>query len=69
MLPIAEAARAAFHARELTAEEARRLAHGQRLAALGRAGEPVAAFAPDGSLVAMVAEDGVTARPLVVLTG
>ena len=55
--------RAAFPARELTAEEAWRLAHGQRLAALGRAGEPVAAFAPDGSLVAMVAEDGVTARP------
>jgi tRNA pseudouridine55 synthase len=69
VLPIAEAARAAFRARELTEDEARRLAHGQRLAALGRVGEAVAAFAPDGSLVAMVADDGVSARPLVVLQG
>ena len=40
VLPIAEAARAAFPARELTEEEARRLSHGQRLEALGSAGEP-----------------------------
>jgi tRNA pseudouridine55 synthase len=69
VLPLAEAARAAFRARELTEEEAGRLAHGQRLEALGSAGVPVAAFAPDGSLVAMIAEDGVSARPLVVLRG
>jgi tRNA pseudouridine55 synthase len=69
VLPLADAARAAFRARELNEEEARRLAHGQRLEALGWPGEPVAAFAPDGSLVAMVAEDGATAKALVVLTG
>jgi tRNA pseudouridine55 synthase len=69
VVPLAEAARAAFRARELTEEEARRLAHGQRLEALGWVGEPVAAFAPDGSLVAMVAEDGAGARALVVLQG
>jgi tRNA pseudouridine55 synthase len=67
VLPIAAAARAAFPARDLTDEEARRLAHGQRLDATGLGPEPVAAFAPDGHLVALVADTGPTARPLVVL--
>jgi tRNA pseudouridine55 synthase len=69
VLPIAEAARAAFPARELTEEEARRLAHGQRLDASEQGPGPVAAFAPDGTLVALVADAGLTARPLVVLIG
>ena len=68
VLPIAEAARAAFTARELTEDEARRLAHGQRLEAGGTGAGPVAAFAPDGTLVALVADAGLTARPLVVLS-
>ncbi|MFI7587681.1 tRNA pseudouridine(55) synthase TruB [Spongisporangium articulatum] len=67
-LPMARAARAAFPARELTDDEARRLAHGQRLSASGH-GEPTAAFAPDGGLVALVADAGETAKPLVVLVG
>ena len=69
MLPLADAARAALPARDLTAEEARRLAHGQRLRATGLAGGPVAAFAPDGTLVAIIEETGPTARPLLVLGG
>ncbi|GLY16248.1 tRNA pseudouridine synthase B [Kineosporia sp. NBRC 101677] len=69
LLPIADAARAAFTARELTDEEARKLAHGQRLEASELGPGPVAAFAPDGSLVALIADAGLTARPLVVLTG
>ena len=69
LLPIAEAARAAFTARDLTEEEARRLAHGQRLEASELGPGPVAAFAPDGTLVALIADAGLTARPLVVLTG
>jgi tRNA pseudouridine55 synthase len=67
VLPIAEAARAAFPARELTDDEARKLAHGHRLDATGTGPEPVAAFAPDGRLVALVSDTGPTARPLVVL--
>jgi tRNA pseudouridine55 synthase len=69
ILPIAEAARAAFTARDLSEEEARRLAHGQRLEASELGPAPVAAFAPDGTLVALIADAGLTARPLVVLTG
>jgi tRNA pseudouridine55 synthase len=69
MLPIAEAARAAFASRTLSADEARKLAHGQRLEASELGPGPVAAFAPDGSLVALITDAGLTARPLVVLTG
>ncbi len=69
ILPIADAARAAFATRELTADEARKLAHGQRLEASELGPAPVAAYAPDGALVALIADAGLTARPLVVLTG
>jgi tRNA pseudouridine55 synthase len=67
VLPVADAARAAFPVRELTEEEAARLAHGQRLQAVGAGEGPVGAFAPDGRLVALVEESGPTAKPLVVL--
>jgi tRNA pseudouridine55 synthase len=69
VLPIADAARAAFATRNLTAEEARKLAHGQRLDASELGPAPVAAYAPDGTLVALITDAGLTARPLVVLTG
>ena len=69
LLPIADAARAAFATRDLTAEEARKLAHGQRLEASELGPAPVAAYAPDGTLVALITDAGLTARPLVVLTG
>jgi tRNA pseudouridine55 synthase len=69
ILPIADAARAAFVGRDLSLDEARRLAHGQRLEASELGPGPVAAYAPDGSLVALIADAGLTARPLVVLTG
>jgi tRNA pseudouridine55 synthase len=68
MMPLAEAARLAFPARELSDDEARRLAHGIRLPAIGLGRAPAAAFAPDGSLVAVISEEGPLARPLVVLT-
>ncbi len=68
VVPLAEAARAALPGRELDADEARRVAVGQRVhsAVPGRAG-PVAAFAPDGSVVAILDESGTTARSLAVL--
>ena len=78
ILPLAEAAAAAFGVRKLTEEQARSLSHGGRLPSLGtQAGPvagpvagpqagPVAAFGPDGTLIALVQEeDGVT-RPLAV---
>ena len=72
VLPLAQAAAAAFPSRNLTADEARRLAHGGRLAATtattatGSAAGPAAAYAPDGTLIALVAEESGQARPLVV---
>ena len=68
VMPLAAAAAAAFGRRDLSADEARRLAHGGRLAAAGTPG-PTAAFAPDGSLVALLAEQDGQARPLVVFAG
>jgi tRNA pseudouridine55 synthase len=65
VVPLAQAAAAAFARRDLSADEARRLAHGGRLAAAGTPG-PTAAFAPDGSLVALLAEQDGQARPLAV---
>jgi tRNA pseudouridine55 synthase len=71
VLPLAQAAAAAFPRRDLTADEARRLAHGGRLAATGVEGPeaapgPVAAYAPDGTLVALVTEESGHVRPLLV---
>lgn len=64
---LADAARGAFAARELSAAEATALGYGQRVdsAQPGRA-EPVAAFAPDGTLVAVLDESGQRARARVV---
>jgi tRNA pseudouridine55 synthase len=69
MLSMAAAAREAFPVRELSGEESRRLGHGQSLSAVGLGAGPVAAFAPDGALVALVSESGAQARPVLVLVG
>ena len=66
VLPLAEAAAAAFPVRELTADEARSLSHGGRLPGAGRRAGPVAAFGPDGTLIALVEEKDGVARPLAV---
>jgi tRNA pseudouridine55 synthase len=72
VMPLAQAAAAVFPRRDLSADEARRLAHGGRLPAgppgTGTSG-PTAAFAPDGSLVALLAEQDGQARPLAVFAG
>jgi len=72
VLPLADAARAAFPVRELTADEARELSFGRRIAAdpaLAATTEaPVAAFAPDGGVVALLADEpSGRARPVLVL--
>jgi tRNA pseudouridine55 synthase len=78
--PLAEAAAAAFPRLDLTADEARRLAQGARLAlpphrsatpspitqALPAAQTPIAAFAPDGTLVALVTAESGSLRSLAV---
>jgi tRNA pseudouridine55 synthase len=66
VIPLAAAAAAAFARRELTADEARQVGHGIKLPALGTGAEPVAAFGPDGSLVALLTEEGDRARSLAV---
>jgi tRNA pseudouridine55 synthase len=73
VLPLAQAAAEAFPRRDLSAGEARRLASGGRLAAApdGRqagtgSGAPVAAYAPDGTLIALVTHESGQARPLAV---
>jgi tRNA pseudouridine55 synthase len=58
---LADAARRVFPARELTAEEAVALGHGQRVPATGADGL-VAAIDPAGRLVALVEDAGSTAR-------
>lgn len=64
--PLATAARSVFPVRALTEDEVRRLAHGQRLDPAGLGSDPVAAFSPDGALIALVRETGTTCRPLLV---
>jgi tRNA pseudouridine55 synthase len=69
VVPLDQAAQAAFPRRDLSADEARRLAHGGRLApaaASAPAPGPTAAYAPDGTLIALVTEESGEARPLVV---
>jgi tRNA pseudouridine55 synthase len=80
VLPLAQAASTAFPGRQLTADEARRLAHGGRLAAAAGADRtgvtgpaavtdprtPTAAYAPDGTLIALLTEESGQAPPLVV---
>ncbi|NTW39766.1 MAG: tRNA pseudouridine(55) synthase TruB [Cellulomonadaceae bacterium] len=72
VLPLAVAARATFAARELTQAEVAELSFGRRLAALpdgpvGTVNAPVAGFAPDGTLVALLVDEGGRARPVLVL--
>ena len=74
LIPLAEAAAAAFPRLDLTADEARRLAQGARLplseAAAGPVpGAPAGAFAPDGTLVALVTAEQGRLRSLAVFAG
>lgn len=68
LVDLAAAARSALPARELDEAQARALGYGQRIdsAQPGRQG-PVAAFGPDGRLVAVLDESRALARPHVVL--
>ena len=67
MITLADAARASFVVRELTSAEAVAVGYGQRIPSQpgGRA-QVVAAFAPEGNLVAMLDESGSLAKAHVV---
>jgi tRNA pseudouridine55 synthase len=71
VIPLAEAAAVAFRPVHLTEDQARSVAHGGRVAISdldwpGAAPGPVAAFGPDGSLIALFTEEAGQARPLAV---
>jgi tRNA pseudouridine55 synthase len=66
LIPLARAAGDAFPSRLLTDAEARWLSHGGRLPGSGAVPGPVAAFSPDGTLIALVEESRDQARPLAV---
>ena len=68
VLPLTDAATAAFPRRDLTGPEATALGYGQQVPATGTAGT-VAAVAPDGRLVALVEDAGSTARVTVGFPG
>jgi tRNA pseudouridine55 synthase len=69
VVPLAEAATAAFPRRDVTAEQARVLSHGGRLTAVGLGPGPIGVFAPDGRLLALVEEREGSACPLAVFAG
>jgi tRNA pseudouridine55 synthase len=74
VLEMSQAARALMPNRELSAEETTEISFGRRIAAGAPAGSaeaatadrPAAAFAPDGSLVALLADTGNFAKPVLV---
>jgi tRNA pseudouridine55 synthase len=65
-VPLDRAVAEGFRRRDLTADEARLVAHGGRLRAVDLPG-PYGAFDPDGHVLAVLEERGGTARPVVVL--
>jgi tRNA pseudouridine55 synthase len=70
VLPIADAAGAAFPRWDIDADMAAALSHGARLKAPGMAVDgPIAVFGPDGSFLALVEEKGGQARPVAVFVG
>jgi tRNA pseudouridine55 synthase len=66
VLPLAAAAAAAFARLDVTEAQATLLSHGGRVPACGVSGGPLAAFGPDGTFLALLAEEGGVARPLAV---
>lgn len=66
LIGVTEVLRAVFHPRQLDAGETRAVRYGQKIAASGVA-EVVAAFAPDGRGIALLADADGAARPVLVL--
>ncbi|MFJ7250596.1 tRNA pseudouridine(55) synthase TruB [Kitasatospora sp. NPDC098652] len=70
VLPIGEAAAAAFPRWDLDEDSAEKLSHGSRLKAPGLGVDgPIAVFGPDGRFLALVEEKGGQAKPVAVFVG
>ncbi|GAA1101503.1 tRNA pseudouridine(55) synthase TruB [Nocardiopsis composta] len=68
-LPLAQAVAAAFPVRVLDDAEARKVAHGGRIAAGDLGPGPIGLFAPDGSVLALAEDRAGQSRPIVVFAG
>lgn len=66
VLPLDDAGRALFPVRELSEAETADVSHGRRIEPSARAEVPVAAFAPDGTLVALLENRHGSARTVLV---
>jgi tRNA pseudouridine55 synthase len=66
VLPIAEAAGAAFPRYDADEEQAKAIAHGGPLPARGLGPGPIAVFSPDGVFLALVEEQGRRCKPIAV---
>ncbi|HET7477509.1 MAG TPA: tRNA pseudouridine(55) synthase TruB [Dermatophilaceae bacterium] len=66
VMPLAQAARTVLPARELDEAQARAVGHGQQVPSGAARAPAVAAFDPDGRLVAVLDESGPVARSLAV---
>ena len=64
-LPLADAVRMSLPAHDIDADDARALSFGKRIAAAGIDGT-YGAFAPDGTVVALLVDDGAHAKPVLV---
>ncbi|WP_441246054.1 tRNA pseudouridine(55) synthase TruB [Kitasatospora sp. McL0602] len=70
VLPIADAAAAAFPRWDIDEEQAKLLSNGMRLKAPGLGVDgPIAVFDPAGTFLALVEEDGGRAKPVAVFVG
>jgi tRNA pseudouridine55 synthase len=69
VVALRDAVTASFPRRDVTAEEAKLVAHGRRLPASGLGPGPVGVFGPDGEVLSLVEERDGVARPLVVFAG
>ena len=66
ILQASEAAQEQFETRALSDQETTDLRHGKRIRFAGEKSDPIAAIAPDGSLVAMLTKSGKDLKSLVV---
>jgi len=66
ILPIAQAAAAAFPRYEASADQVKVIAHGGFLPSAGHGPGPIAVFGPDGTFLALVEEHGPRAKPIAV---
>ncbi|WP_017623377.1 tRNA pseudouridine(55) synthase TruB [Nocardiopsis chromatogenes] len=68
-VPLSQAVAAAFPVRVLSEDEARKVAHGNRIAPSTLGSGPIGLFAPDGEVVALAEDRPGYSKPIVVFAG